>query len=241
MNSPVLDSNANSARHASPPLGIVALVYMVLFLAGLFPVTTFGGLPHFPGPWESPDVIAAFFAARPQSAVICAFLQFSAAIPLGIFTASIVSRLQFLGVRAAGVHIAAFGGWMTAFNIAASSCVLWAMTHPGVAQDTALINALYFLAYALGGPGFSVPFGLLLAGISIPAAFMRLLPVWLIVPGLILAVMGELSALNLVFPEALPLIPLTRFPGFVWLIVAGFLMPRSNNRRSSTVQNEPGT
>ena len=65
------------------------------------------------------------------------------------------------------------------------------MSHPGVAQDTALINALYFLAYALGGPGFSVPFGLLLAGISIPAAFMRLLPVWIIVPGLILAVIGD--------------------------------------------------
>jgi len=123
---------------------------------------------------------------------------------------------------------------MTAFNIAASSCVLWAMCHPGVAQDTALINALYFLAYALGGPGFSVPFGLLLAGICIPAAFMRLLPVWLIIPGLILAVIGELSVLNLVFPEALPLIPLTRFPGFVWLIVAGSLMPRASKREKGT-------
>lgn len=241
MNSPDLDSNANSAQHASPPLGIVALVYLVLFLAGLFPVTTFGGLPHFPGPWESPDVIAAFFAARPQSAVICAFLQFSSAIPLGIFTASAVSRLQFLGVRAAGAQIAAFGGWMTAFNIAASSCVLWAMTHPGVVKDTSLLNALYYLAYALGGPGFSVPFGLLLAGICIPAAFMRLLPGWLIVVGLVLAVMGESSALTLMFPQALPLIPLTRFPGFVWLIVAGFVMPRTSRRRSGTVQHESKT
>jgi hypothetical protein len=160
---------------------------------------------------------------------------------LDIFTASVVSRLHFLGVRAAGAHIAAFGGWLTAFNIVASSCVLWATSHPGVAQDTSLLNAFYFLAYALGGPGFSVPFGLLLAGISIPAAFTRLLPGWLIVAGLILAAIGELSALNLVFPEALTLIPLTRFPGFIWLIIAGFMMPRSRMRRSGSIRNEPST
>jgi hypothetical protein len=219
------NSNANFAKHASPPLGIVAIVYMVLFLAGLYQVTSFSGSPYFPGPWESPDVIAAFFAARPHSAMVCAFFQFSAAIPLGIFTASVVSRLQFLGVRAAGVHIAAFGGWLTAFNIAAASCVLWAMCHPGSVHDTSLLNGLYYLAYALGGPGFSLPFGLLLAGISIPAAFRRLLPKWLIVAGLILAVTGGLSALDLVFPQMLPLIPLTRFPGFIWLIIAGFLLP----------------
>jgi hypothetical protein len=31
--------------------------------------------------------------------------------------------------------------------------------------------------------------------------------------------------LNLVFPRVLYLIPLTRFPGFVWLIAAGFALP----------------
>jgi hypothetical protein len=30
---------------------------------------------------------------------MCAFLQFGSAIPLGLFTGAIVSRLQFLGVR----------------------------------------------------------------------------------------------------------------------------------------------
>jgi hypothetical protein len=41
---------------------------------------------------------------------MCAFLEFGAAIPLGIFTATMVSRLQFLGVRAAGAQIGFFGG-----------------------------------------------------------------------------------------------------------------------------------
>ena len=83
------------------------------------------------------------------------------------------------------------------------------------------------LEQAIGGVGFSVPFGLLMAGVCVPAAFMKLLPRWLIIFGFALAVIGELSALSLVLPKTLLLIPLTRFPGFVWLIGAGFALPRS--------------
>jgi hypothetical protein len=68
--------------------------------------------------------------------------------------------------------------------------------------------------------------GLLVLGISIPAAFFKLLPKWLVVGGFILGAIGELSAWSLVVPKAVFLIPLTRFPGFLWLIAAGFLLPR---------------
>ena len=81
-----------------------------------------------------------------------------------------------------------------------------------------------------GGPGFSVPMGLLLAGVSVPAWFMKLLPKWVAGLGLALAVCGELSWLNLVAPQALFLIPLTRFPSFIWLIATGFMLPRGVTR-----------
>jgi hypothetical protein len=87
------------------------------------------------------------------------------------------------------------------------------------------VHAFYWLDQALGGSGFSVPFGLLIAGISIPAAFMKLLPRWIVVFGIALFVCGELSWLNLITPKALFLVPLTRFPGFAWLIAAGFALP----------------
>ena len=119
-------------RHAGPPLWLVATMYTFLFLAGLYPVTIFGGQPHFPGPWESPETIAAFFQARPNAVRVCAFLQFGAAIPLGIFAASIASRLQFLGARAAGVSIALFGGIATAVTMIAASSALWVMAQPGI-------------------------------------------------------------------------------------------------------------
>ena len=219
--------NLPNNKHAGPNPGIVAIVYTLLFNAGLYFVISFTGGPHFPGPWESSETIAAYFQDHSRAVLACAFLQFGAAIPLGIFTATMVSRLQFLGVRVAGAHIALFGGLMTAFNMAASALVLWVMAYPGIAQDAAVLRALYYLTFAFGGVGFSVPLGLLMAGLCIPAAFFKLLPKWLVVFGIVLAVIGELSALALVIPNALFLIPLTRFPAFIWLIAAGFALPKT--------------
>jgi hypothetical protein len=227
---------AANTRHPSPPLGLVATVYTLLFSAGLYFVISFTGGPHFPGPWESIETIAAYFQGHATAVRWCAFLQFGAAIPLGIFTATIVSRLQFLGVRAAGIHIALFGGMLTVFDIVASSLILSVTAHPGVADDPSVLRALYYMVFSFGGVGFSVPMGLLLAGVCVPAAFMRLLPKWLVAFGLVLAVIGELSALSLVFPQALFLIPLTRFPAFLWLIAAGIALP--NRKRSVTNENK---
>jgi hypothetical protein len=214
-------------QHKGPPLGPVATTFVLLFVIGLYPVTAFNGKPFFPAPYEPLNVIMAYFGARASAVLVCAALQFGAAIPLGIFTATIVSRLRFLGARAAGTDIALFGGFLTAFTMIVSSSVLWAMTYPGIAQVGAVIQALYRIQFALGGPGFSVPLGLLLAGISITAGFAKLLPKWLTVLGILIAVVGELSWLNILFPKALPLIPLTRFPGFAWLIAVGFSLPRT--------------
>ena len=222
-------TNISNTKHAGPNPGIVALVYTLLFNAGLYFVITFTGGPHFPGPWESSETIAAYFQGHSRAVLACAFLQFGAAIPLGIFTATMVSRLQFLGVRVAGAHIALFGGLMTAFNMAASALVLWVMAYPGIAQDAAVLRALYYLTFAFGGVGFSVPLGLLMAGLCIPAVFFKLLPKWLVVFGIVLAVIGELSALALVIPNALFLIPLTRFPAFIWLIAAGFALRKTRD------------
>lgn len=227
MNNSHHETHRRTARHAGPPLWVMAIAYTVLFLAGLYPVTVFGGLPHYPGPWESADTIAAFFRARPLAVQLCAFLQFGAAIPLGIFTASIVSRLQFLGSRAAGVSIALFGGITTAMMMMAAAVALWVMAQPGIADNSSVLQALYWLTQGFGGAGFSVPFGLLVAGVTIPAAFMRLIPTWLVVLGIAIAICGELSWLYMMVPSALPLVPLARFPGFVWIIAIGLLLPDS--------------
>jgi hypothetical protein len=86
-------TNTSARRHAGPNPGIVAIVYALLFNAGLWQVISFTDGPHFSGPWESGETVAAYFQGHPTAGMLCAILQFGAAIALGIFTASMVSRL----------------------------------------------------------------------------------------------------------------------------------------------------
>jgi hypothetical protein len=228
-------------KHAGPHLGILAIVYTVLFNAGLTAVSAFGlpfGVrpPFWPGPWEPPAVVVSYFHTHSTHVLICVFLQIGALVPLGIFAATIVSRLRFLGINAVGPNIAHFGGFLTVFNSMAAGFTTWAMIHPGVTQDLTITPALNYLSYAFGGRGFSMPMGLLMAGVCIPAAFRKLLPKWLITLGLLLAVAGELSWFNLVFSKALFFIPLVRFPGFIWLIATGFVLPKARAASAHTTE-----
>jgi hypothetical protein len=213
------------ARHAGPSPGFVAIAYALVFLAGLALISPFDGKPGFPKPGDPLNAVLAFFQSKGPSVGLFGALQFGAAIPLGIFTATMVSRLRFLGIRAAGAYIALFGGFAAALNMFAAGSIIWVMGSSAVTQSPAILQSLFSLSFALGGPGFAAPFGLLMAGISVTAGFRKLLPRWIVVLGLALAVAGELSWLALIFPIALFLIPLTRFLGFIWLIAAGFALP----------------
>jgi hypothetical protein len=213
-------------RHPSPNLGMLAIVYTVLFAAGLYPVMGIGGGAHFPRPWDSGQEIAAYFQLHPKAALLSAFLHFGSAVPLGIFTATIVSRLRFLGVKAAGATIALYGGFAASFAVASGSIVLWVMTRPAVADNVSLTQALYSLDFGLDGMGYAVPLALLLAGVSVTAGLYRLVPKWIAIFGLVLAVFGVLSWFSMEFQPAMFFIPLTRLPGFVWMIAVGFAMPK---------------
>jgi hypothetical protein len=206
---------------------MVAIVFTIIHVASIVIVSIFASNPSYPTPTAGTRDIVTYFQIHASLVLAAAFLQFGSAIPLGIFTASVASRLRFLGARAAGVDIAFFGGLMASLNLAASACVSWVLTQPGITQDGTLTRALFSLQFVLGGPGYSVPLGLLLAGVCVFAGFTRLLPRWLVVLGLAISVVGELSWFSLVLPFALFLLPLTRFPAFVWLIAAGFALPKA--------------
>ncbi|HLY39853.1 MAG TPA: hypothetical protein VKR52_01520 [Terracidiphilus sp.] len=228
MSAPVA---ASSPRHGSPPLWLLATLYTVLFNIGLAPVTMLGGLPYWPGPWAPVSDIVSYFPTHVSRVLFCVFFQTGANICFGLFAAVVVSRLHFLGVRAAGAYIALFGGFMVAFDSIAAALTTWTMLRPAVSSSAPVLLGLYYLSYAFGGPGFSIPMGLLMAGVSISGGLAHLLPKWIVVLGLVLAAAGELSTLHLIFPQLLFLIPLTRFPGFVWIIAVGIKLPRSRSSR----------
>lgn len=219
-------------KHPSPPLWLLALLYTVLFNCGLFPVTMYGGKPYWPGPWQPPAEIIYFFQTQTTRILTCVFLQTGAMICLGLFTAVVVSRLDFFGIRAAGVSIALFGGFLTVFDSLAAAMATWTLIRPVILQTPSSILALNYFSYAMGGPGFSIPMGLLMAGVSISAGLSKLIPKWTMILGLILAACGELSFFHLIFPQLLFLIPLTRFPGFIWILAVGFTLPKSRQPAS---------
>jgi hypothetical protein len=228
------DTVTTGIRHASPNLGMVASIYVILKIASVFPVSAFGSKrPWFPGLNAPTGEVVSYFSTHSFPILICAFLQVGAAIPLGIFAASVVSRLRFLGVSAAGAYIAFFGGSMAAIDELFSGAVISVMAQPLVAQDPALVQAFHYLSVALGGPGFTMPFGLLMAGVSITAGFMKLVPKWIVGLGLLLALIGELSWLSMVIPRAGILIPFARWPGFIWLVATGFKLPKNIAQRST--------
>ena len=201
-------------KHKGPHIGMLAIIYTFLFNTGLYFVISFSAAnAHFPNPADTAEIIATYFRNNPHAALMCAFFQFGSAIPLGLYVVNVVSRLHFLGIKAAGSYIALFGGLMVTINLALASLILWVMSYPDMAQDTSVIRPLYYLIFAIGGVGTSVPLGIFIAGVSVTTGFAKLLPKWLVWFGLALALCGELSWLSLIFPKLLLLVPLTRFPG----------------------------
>jgi hypothetical protein len=120
------------------------------------------------------------------------------AIPFGIFAVTIVSRLRFLGVRAAGTNIALLGGLVATIALILSGIVGWILSVPEVLASAPVVKAVSFLNFLLGGAIFAVGFGLLAAGVSVTGYFMRLLPRWLVAFGMLMALTGELSSLSLI-------------------------------------------
>ncbi len=140
-------------RHQGPHLGLLAILYTVLFNAGLYPVTAYAGKPYWPGPWESASVIVPYFQTHHTQVLACLFLQFGAIVCLGLFTSVAVSKLRFLGVRSAGPWIALLGGFLVVFDGFAGAFTTWTLIHPAVVQTPSVVIALYYLAYSFGGPG----------------------------------------------------------------------------------------
>ena len=150
---------------------------------------------------------------------------------LGLFTATVVSRLRFLGLSMAGVHIALFGGFAASFYMALSALLQWVLAQPAVFEAPAVVHSLHLAAFITGGVGHVVPLGLHVAGVSISAGIARLLPRWVMVLGLVVAVMAELTTLSLVVRGAMVLLPVARFSASVWMIAAGVTLPASRGAR----------
>jgi hypothetical protein len=215
-----------------PPLALLATISLAFLLAGLAIAAALGGV--MPLPYASGSTVVDYVLGQRSAAMVIAVATFASSVPIAIYAATASARLRQLGVTAPGATIALAGGILASAGLALSSLFAWTLSRPEVTSDATLVRALYYLVYLTGGPWHIVTLGLLIAGLSVPSLILGLLPRPVAWTGLAIAVLAELTTLVLIWPGLSPMLPVARFTGLIWLIVAGAMLPlRRRNRQEA--------
>ena len=93
-----------------PSLIPLATLHILVFVAGLVAAAMLRHGALYVTPFASAEDLRSFFAKNPTAVRVSNFFLFGSAVPFGIFAVTIVSRLRYMGVRAAGTNIALLGG-----------------------------------------------------------------------------------------------------------------------------------
>jgi hypothetical protein len=150
-------------------------------------------------------------------------------VPLAIYAATASARLRQLGVTAPGATIALTGGTLAAGALGLAGLLAWTLSIPEVGTDTALVRAIYYLVFLLGGPGHIVSLGLLVAGMAVPSLILGLTPRPIAWIGLVTGALAELTTLVLIWPQLGVMLPIARIAALLWLVVSGALLPLQRN------------
>jgi hypothetical protein len=217
-----------TSRFRGPSLLLLATVHVLIFASGLVAAAVLRHGAHFATPFAPAQELRAFLALSPTAVRVGNFFLFGSAVPFGIFAVTVVSRLRFMGVRAAGTNIALLGGLIATIALMLSGIVGWISSVPEVLASAPIVKTVTFLSFLLGGVVFAVGFGLLAAGVSVTCYFMRLLPRWSVALGMLMALTGELSSLSLVAYPANFFIPITRYLGFIWMFTVAVALTKNH-------------
>ncbi len=224
---------AAPARAAGGPNpGILGLTSLVLLIASLISMAVLSGGSAIASPFGDTATVAGFFADHALAARFASLLQLGSAIPLGIYAATMYARQQRLGIRVPGPNIGLFGGTAAAILLVVSAIITWTQSQDVVSADPELTHALAYLSFAAGGFAHVLGLGLLVAGIAVPALLLRLVPAWFAWTGLVIATLAELSFLTMVIQPLQFLIPIGRFGSLIWLVAAGFLLPKTRHTQA---------
>jgi hypothetical protein len=173
---PTMKHTEQALSHRGPSLLALAVAYTLLVAASIICGLLLKHGVAVVNPYSSAEGSQRFFADNPNAIRVAAFFSFGSSVPLGIYAATVVSRLRFLGVRAAGTHIALFGGFAASIALVISAFSAWVLSVPEVATSLVATRVLHFMTLLFGGVSFAVGFGLMATGVSVTGYFFRLLP-----------------------------------------------------------------
>jgi hypothetical protein len=220
-------SQCSFQGYRGPHPGITAIVYIVLFMSSITLFPLLAGGSRFPSPFGDIKDFQQLLLQYPDALKVNALLQLAAAIPLGIFTASVVARLRSSGMQVAGVSIAFFGGCSASLLISISGLFSWILCQKGIADNMDIVRMLRLGSFGAGGIAHIAALGLLMAGISVPCLIGKLTRPWIPWLGLVLALLAELSVFSFVFEQVFFLLPVVRFGSYIWMVNTGFALMRN--------------
>lgn len=182
-----------------------------------------------PLPYGPAAPVQQYVAEQRLAVQVIAVGVFASAVPLAVYAATAGATLRELGADVSGATTLT-GGILAAGTLGSTGLVGWVLSRPEMSDDAALVRALYYLAFLLGGPAHIVALGLLVAGISVPGLTLGLLRRPLAGIGLALAAFAGLATLVLVWPVLGPMLPIARVSALAWLLVAGARLGRNHSR-----------
>jgi hypothetical protein len=232
-----IEPGEGATVHPGPSLNVLAIAFVVLALAGIAAIALPTGGQLVPSPLEPAGGTTGFFVSYRAAMRTAAFFQLGSAIVLGLFAATVTSRLTFLGVHAAGVQIAFVGGALASLFRAIAGLTGWILGQEGDLSID-LLHALHLQMFAAGVVGQVACLGLHVAGVSLAGGLTRLLPRWFMAVGVAIAAVAEISTVGLVFPAALHLTRAAGLFTFAWMVTLGVLLPRS---RAPRLEAAPGS
>ncbi len=216
-----------AGEHDGPPLALVAAICVGLLFGGLAIGVALGGV--MPLPYGSPAAVLHYVRAEPRAIQVIAAAVFASSVPLGVYAATANARLRQLGAAAPAPTIALAGGVLATGALGLTGLVAWTLSRPEISGETALVRALYFLVFLIGGAGHLVALGLLVGGMALPSLTLGLLTRPLAWAGLVIAGLCESTTLVLLWPALGPMLPVARVSALAWLVVAGARLPQRHN------------
>ena len=188
-----------------------------------------------PRPDSSADAVSDYLIANTGHVSLLSIVVLVTALPLTIWTTVVFARIRKLDPASPSPVIALAGGLLASMSLTVCGLVTWTSADTAELGDPVVSRTLSTLSFVLGGPGFVVMLGLLLAGVALSSLLLDLLPLPVAWAGLVLAAISVLSIASLLTSTLLPLLPVGRFGGAVWLIVATILL--TNERQRLTINS----
>jgi hypothetical protein len=196
----------------------------MVLLAGLCIGLLFGGLAIgvalggiMPLPYGPSAPIEHYVQTQSMALHIIAVAVFGSSVLLAVYAATMSSRLRGLGVTGVGPAVGLVGGTLAAGALAVTGLLGWTLSRPEIADDPALVRALYYLSFLIGGPGHVVALGTLIVGIAAAGVLRR--------TGIVIAAFCAMTTLVLAWTALGPILPVARVAALAWLLMAGARLP----------------